>query len=43
VLEETGQTEQLAPDFQAWLHKILADEIPYVRRVSSVKVSIPKH
>ena len=30
VLEETGQTEQLAPDFEAWLRKILEDEIPYV-------------
>jgi hypothetical protein len=43
VLKETGQTEQLAPDFESWLRKILEDEIPYVRRVSSVKVSFPKH
>jgi hypothetical protein len=43
VLEATGQTEQLAPDFQAWLHKILEDELPYVRRISNVKVSIPTH
>ena len=43
VLESTGQTEQLAPDFEAWLRKILEDEVPYVRRTSSVKVSIPKH
>jgi len=43
VLEATGQTEQLAPDFQAWLRSILASEEPYVRRVSSVKVTIPKH
>jgi hypothetical protein len=42
VLESTGQTEQLAPDFEVWLRKILEDEIPYVRRISSVKVSIPK-
>ena len=43
VLEETGQTEQLATDFQTWLRKILDDEFPYVRRIASVKVSIPKH
>ncbi|MGH6897974.1 MAG: hypothetical protein ACREJ5_15750 [Geminicoccaceae bacterium] len=43
VLESTGQTEQLAPDFQAWLRSILDDEEPHVRRVSSVKVTIPKH
>ena len=43
ALEETGQTEPLAPDFEAWLRKILEDEIPYVRRISSVKVSLPKH
>ena len=36
VLKSTGQTE-------AWLRKILEDEIPYVRQISSVKVSIPKH
>lgn len=42
ALEATGQTERLAPDFEAWLHSILEGEIPYVRRVSSVKVSIPK-
>jgi hypothetical protein len=28
VLERTGQTDQLAPDFRAWLDKILHDEIP---------------
>ena len=43
VLESTGQTEQLAPDFRAWLRKILEDEVPYVQRVSDVKVSFPKH
>jgi hypothetical protein len=43
VLEESGQTEQLAPVFAAWLRKILEDDIPYVRQISSVKVSIPKH
>ena len=43
VLEATGQTEQLAPDLQAWLRSILESEVPYVRRVSSVKVTIPKH
>jgi hypothetical protein len=43
VLEATGQTEQLAPDFQTWLRKILEDEVPYVQRISSVKVSFPKH
>jgi hypothetical protein len=43
VLEETGQTEQLAPDFESWLRKILEDEVPYVQRISSVKVSFPKH
>jgi hypothetical protein len=42
-LEQTGQTKQLAPDFRAWLEKILNDEIPYVQRVSSVKASLPKH
>ena len=43
VLESTGQTEQLAPDFQAWLRGILATEEQHVRRVSSVRVSFPKH
>jgi hypothetical protein len=43
VLESTGQTEQLAPDFQAWVRSILEGEEPHVRRVSSVKVTIPKH
>ena len=43
MLEETGQTEQLVTDFQTWLRKILDDEFPYVRRIASVKVSIPKH
>ena len=43
VLEATGQTEQLATDFQAWLLRILDEEIPYVRRISKVKASIPKH
>ena len=43
VLEATGQTEQLAPDLETWLRRILEDEIPYVRRISSVKVSNPKH
>jgi hypothetical protein len=43
VLEATGQTQQLAPDFQAWLHSILEGEVPHVRRVSSAKTSIPKH
>ena len=42
VLESTGQTEQLAPDFQTWLRSILEGEEPHVRRVSSVKVSIPE-
>ena len=43
VLESTGQTEQLAPDFQTWLRSILESEEPHVRRVSSIKVSIQKH
>jgi hypothetical protein len=43
VLEATSQTEQLAPDLESWLHRIVEDEIPYVRRISSVKASIPKH
>ena len=43
VLESTGQTEQLAPDFQTWLRRILEGEEPHVRQVSSVKVLIPKH
>jgi hypothetical protein len=43
VLESTGQTEQLAPDFQAWLRNILDGEEPHVRRIASIKVSIPKH
>ena len=43
VLEATGQTEQLAPDFQAWVRSILEGEEPHVRRISSVKVTIPKH
>jgi hypothetical protein len=43
VLESTGQTEQLAPDFQSWLRSILEGEEPHVRRVSSVKISFPKH
>jgi len=43
VLESTGQTEQLAPDFHGWLRGLLAAEEPHVRRVSSIKVSIPKH
>ena len=43
VLESTGQTEQLASDFQGWLRRILEGEEPHVRRVSSVKVSFPKH
>jgi hypothetical protein len=43
VLEATGQTEQLAPDFQTWLRSILEGEEPNVRQVSSVKVSFPKH
>jgi len=41
MLEATGQTEQLAPDFETWLRRILEDEIRYVRRISSVKVSNP--
>ena len=36
-LEATGQTEELAPDFESWLHKILEDESPYVRNIASVK------
>ena len=43
VLEATGQTGQLAPDFEAWLRSILEGEEPHVRHVSSVKVTIPKH
>jgi hypothetical protein len=43
VLESTGQTEQLAPDFESWLRKIIEDEIPYVRSIASVKASFPKH
>ena len=43
VLESTGQTEQLAPDFHGWLRGILDAEEPHVRRISSIKVSIPKH
>jgi hypothetical protein len=43
VLESTGQTEQLAPNFPTWLRSILEGEEPQVRRVSSVKVSFPKH
>ena len=43
VLESTGQTAQLAPDFQTWLRSILEGEEPHVRRVSGVKVTIPKH
>jgi len=43
VLESTSQTEQLAPNFQAWLRSILEGEDPHVRRVSSIKVSIPRH
>jgi hypothetical protein len=43
VLESTGQTEQLAPDFHGWLRGLLAAEEPHVRRVSSVRVSFPKH
>jgi hypothetical protein len=43
VLEASGQTEQLAPDFAAWLRSILEGEEPHVRRVSSIKVSLPKH
>jgi hypothetical protein len=39
VLEATGQTKQLAPDFQAWLHSILEGEVPHVRRVSSAKIA----
>jgi hypothetical protein len=43
VLEATGQTEQLAPDFESWLQNILETEIPYVRSIASAKISIPKH
>jgi hypothetical protein len=43
VLESTGQTEQLAPDFHGWLRKIVEDEIPYVRSIASVKATFPKH
>jgi hypothetical protein len=43
VLESTGQTEQLASDFQGWLRRILEGDEPHVRRVSSVKVSFRKH
>ena len=43
VLEATGQTEQLATDFRSWLHSILDGEEPHVRRIASVKVTIPKH
>jgi hypothetical protein len=35
MLEPTGLTEQLAPDFAAWLRKILSDAIPYMRGISS--------
>jgi hypothetical protein len=43
VLEATGQTEQLAPNFESWLRSILETEIPYVRSIASVKASFPKH
>jgi hypothetical protein len=43
VLESTSPTEQLAPDFQTWLRSILEGEEAHVRRVSDIKVSIPKH
>jgi hypothetical protein len=43
VLESTGQTEQLAPDFRAWLRSILEGEEAHVRRFSKVNVSFPKH
>jgi hypothetical protein len=43
VLESTGQTEQLAPDFESWLRKIVEDEVPYVRSIASVKATFPKH
>jgi hypothetical protein len=43
VLEATGQTEQLAPNFESWLQQILETEIPYVRSIASVKASVPKH
>ena len=43
VLEATGQTEQLGPDFGSWLQQIVKTEIPYVRSIASVKASLPKH
>jgi hypothetical protein len=43
VLESTGQTEQLAPDFNTWLRSILEGEEPHVPQTSSIRVSIPKH
>jgi hypothetical protein len=43
VLEATGQTEQLGPDFESWLQQIVKTEIPYVRSIASVKASLPKH
>jgi hypothetical protein len=43
VLEATGQTRAAGAVFQTWLRSILDGEEPHVRRVSSVRVSFPKH
>jgi len=42
-LDSAGAAQQLAPDVETWLRKIIADELPDVRAKLEVKVSIPKH
>ncbi len=42
-MESAGATQQLAPDVESWLRKIIADELPVVRAKLEVTVSIPKH
>ena len=43
AMESAGAIQQLAPDVESWLRKIVADELPVVRAKLEVKVSIPKH
>jgi hypothetical protein len=42
-MESAGATQQLAPDVETWLRRIIADELPVVRGKLDAKVSIPKH
>ena len=41
--EMQGETDKLAPDFEAWVQQIIAEQLPIVRQRLKVDIRIPKH